>query len=160
DVLWLLLGRLWTRHWDAGDGVTHQLHVMTIRSRHRQADGHALAFGQQTAFYPGFAAVGGAPGGTPTDFFPRPAVLCSSHRPDLPIPSRFLSTRRTVPVPLATASGTHRRPPIPESGRGRLTRGRCRFRPTPSTDSPCARHKISRQHRCDLACVVDRRQSG
>src|SRR4029453_15928412 len=66
EVLGLLLRWLWALHWDARDRVAYQLHVMAIGPRHRQADGHTVAFGQQTAFHACFTAVGGIG----TDFFP------------------------------------------------------------------------------------------
>src|SRR5438067_125147 len=55
----VLLAWLGTLDDDAFDGRSHQFHIVAIGSLNRQADWKAMPLGEQAAFHPALAAVGG-----------------------------------------------------------------------------------------------------
>ncbi len=133
-ALRLLLGRLGPFNHDVLDRCPHQFHIVSVRTVNCQADRHAVALGQQTAFDAGFTAVGGIwPG-----LFPPQAALWSSPHPYSTTTSQCPVVQRTVRRRPARASETPLPRPIRRSGRGRSTWRTIRSRSARPTGRQCA----------------------
>ena len=76
--------------------------VMHIVAVHRHTDRHASTVDQHRTLDAEFATIGRVfPG-----FFPHPAAICSSPRPDSATSSRFASGRRILPARVRISSNT------------------------------------------------------
>jgi hypothetical protein len=94
----LLLAWLGTVDDDAFDGRTHEFHIVAIGALNRQTDWQSVPLGEQAAFHPALAPIGGIG----ASFFPHPTGLWSSPRPLRASPSRGHRVHQTAQFPPAT----------------------------------------------------------
>jgi len=85
-----LLRRLRSRHDDAHNGRTHQVHIVAMIAINRRADRHVIPLGQHRPRAPAFPRSVGLP------TLPYPAVTWSSPLPSSASPDQCPSVHRTV----------------------------------------------------------------
>ncbi len=156
-ALWLFVRGRGTLGHHVLNRCTRQFHIMAIRTRYRQTDGHTVPFHQETTLDAALPAISWVCAA----FFPRPAGLSSWHRPYSATPNPCLSIRQSVRRRTARISKRHQQLPILESACAPSNPNRDPFHPALSTDSPSARHRKFHRHICGLAHVaVCRRSDG
>ena len=106
QVLRFLTRRPGSFHGNAFECLPRELEVVDVRSRYGQSHRNTVRLGEQTSLGAGFASIRRVRAG----FFPRPAAPWSSPRPCSAKTNSTPSVRRTLPIRLATVSGT--RPPV------------------------------------------------
>jgi hypothetical protein len=97
---------------DRLQGGVDQFHIMAIGAVHGDAEGQAMAVGQQAPFGPELAAIGRVL----ADLFPPQVGLWSSRRPSPATPIPGLSAYHTSATPPAKAAQTPGLPATPETG--------------------------------------------
>ena len=151
QVLRLVQRRPGSFHGDAFDRLPRKLEVVDVRPRHGQSHRNTVRLGEQTSLGAGFGSIRRIRAG----FSPRPAVPWSSPRPGSAKTSSTPSVRRTLPIRLATVSGT--RPPasIPETADAPLNSNKSPWRSTHSIGSRLAPQKESRPSHPDHLAGAD-----
>lgn len=151
QVLRLVQRRPGSFHGDAFDRLPRKLEVVDVRPRHGQSHRNTVRVGEQTSLGAGFGSIRRIR----ARFSPRPAVPWLSPRPCSAKTSSTPSVRRTLPIRLATVSGT--RPPasIPETDDAPLNSNKSPWRSTHSTGSRFAPRKESRPSRPDHLAGAD-----
>ncbi len=121
QVLWPVPRRWRSSYGNAFDRLPRELEVVDVRARHGQSHRNTVRLGEQASLGAGFGSIRRIW----TGFSPRPAVPWSSPRPCSAKTSLTPSVRRTLPIRLATVSGT--RPPasIPETADAPLNSNKC-----------------------------------
>src|SRR5690349_7030960 len=109
-------------HWDRRQGPAHQLMVVAVGAVDHRAERHAARIGQQRAFDPALASVGGIGAG----FFPHPAVPSPSPRPAPTNATQSPSGRHRPADPRARTPRTRQPPPTPGSAGAPRKTSRCR----------------------------------
>ncbi len=141
---------------NAFDRLPRELEVVDVRARHGQSHRNTVRLGEQTSLGAGFASIRRVRAG----FSPRPAAPWSSPRPCSAKTNSIPSVRRTLPIRLATVSGT--RPPasIPETADAPLNSNRSPWRSTHSIGSRFAPRKESRLSHLDHSAGADLARAG
>jgi len=156
QVLRLVQRRPGSFHGDAFDRLPRKLEVVDVRPGHGQSHRNAVRVGEQTSLGAGFGSIRRIR----ARFSPRPAVPWSSPRPCSAKTSSTPSVRRTLPIRLATVSGT--RPPasIPETADAPSNSNKCPWRSTHSIGSRFSPQKESRPSHPDHLADADPARGG
>ena len=141
---------------NAFECLPRELEVVDVGARYGQSHRNTVRLGEQTSLGAGFASIRRVRAG----FSPRPAVPWSSPRPYSAKTNSTPSVRRTLPIRLATVSGTRPPAPIPEIADAPLNSNRSPWRSTHSIGSRFAPRKESRPSHLDHSAGADLARAG